>query len=298
MDFARRRQRQAALGSINLGFIAAIICLRIFEGCRAARGNHRWVGKGAVNRDGKNKKGKRRRGDTRGRKGKSNREQTIYRALNYFIRSGGGVPIWEWQTRTRTARTTPPPTLCTRLPWKLINETRRIYWSFDSEWLVCVTDLYSESFVVVERAPALESEQEGKRNPIVNWSLVTAPILEIINLPWYLSRLSLLRKIQLCTDSDLTESWQKTANHACNRVYCTVIACTTRTRVCRFINHRLDAYSKTCECEFAFTVSLRTFASSWTSRKTSCLKSVFFQAHSSRKSKQFVCTRNLRLYFW
>lgn len=31
MDFARRRQRQPALGSINLGFIAAIICLRIFE---------------------------------------------------------------------------------------------------------------------------------------------------------------------------------------------------------------------------------------------------------------------------
>lgn len=28
MDFAGRRQRQAALGSINLEFIAAIICLR------------------------------------------------------------------------------------------------------------------------------------------------------------------------------------------------------------------------------------------------------------------------------
>ncbi|KAF7393829.1 hypothetical protein HZH68_010648 [Vespula germanica] len=33
MDFAGRRQRQAALGPINLEFIAAIICLRIFEGC-------------------------------------------------------------------------------------------------------------------------------------------------------------------------------------------------------------------------------------------------------------------------
>lgn len=143
MDFARRRQRQAALGSINLGFIAAIICLRIFEGCRAARGSRRWVGKGAVNRDEKKiKRGNEGRGDTGGRKGKSNREQTIYRALNYFIRSGGGVPIWEWQTRTRAARATPPNRPSTRLPWKLINETRRIYWPFDSEWLVCVTDLY------------------------------------------------------------------------------------------------------------------------------------------------------------
>lgn len=37
MDFAGRRQRQAALGPINLEFIAAIICLRIFEGCVEGR---------------------------------------------------------------------------------------------------------------------------------------------------------------------------------------------------------------------------------------------------------------------
>ncbi|KAL2714048.1 hypothetical protein V1478_016605 [Vespula squamosa] len=37
MDFAERRQRQAALGPINLEFIAAIICLRIFEGCVEGR---------------------------------------------------------------------------------------------------------------------------------------------------------------------------------------------------------------------------------------------------------------------
>lgn len=49
MDFARRRQRQPALGSINLGFIAAIICLRIFErDARKGEGgrDHRWVEQG------------------------------------------------------------------------------------------------------------------------------------------------------------------------------------------------------------------------------------------------------------
>lgn len=43
MDFARRRQRQPALGSINLGFIAAIICLRIFERDARRGRDHRWV---------------------------------------------------------------------------------------------------------------------------------------------------------------------------------------------------------------------------------------------------------------
>lgn len=74
MDFARRRQRQPALGSINLGFIAAIICLRIFE-----RDVRRGKGSSLDGRSGGKKKEKNRQ------KGESNRQQTIYRALNYFI---------------------------------------------------------------------------------------------------------------------------------------------------------------------------------------------------------------------
>lgn len=87
MDFARRRQRQPALGSINLGFIAAIICLRIFEGCQeererrgsslGRRGNREPTGGG--------RKKKKEIKEKNRQKGESNRQQTIYRALNYFI---------------------------------------------------------------------------------------------------------------------------------------------------------------------------------------------------------------------
>lgn len=127
MDFARRRQRQAALGSINLGFIAAIICLRIFEGYWEARGKHRWVEKEPWIGE-KIKEKKKETEERAGRKGESNREQTIYPALNYFIRSGVQCGNGEHEL---AARGIPD----TRVPWKLINAMRQIYWSYGSNWL-------------------------------------------------------------------------------------------------------------------------------------------------------------------
>lgn len=114
MDFARRRQRQPALGSINLGFIAAIICLRIFE--RDAR---RGEGSSLGGRSGGRKKEKNRQ------KGESNRQQTIYRALNYFISNRTTFDLANGKARMYRIL----------LDTKIDKRNEWGQWGFDLKWL-------------------------------------------------------------------------------------------------------------------------------------------------------------------
>lgn len=193
MDFARRRQRQAALGSINLEFIAAIICLRIFGGYREARGNHRWAEKAPLNqckkRNGKKGQKSREKKET---KGKCNRGRTIYRTLNRSIltnvRSGNGKHAQrEWTTPGfKDALEINKRGVADLLAaWFAKAVASRLTWR-DLEWLKSGSQ------------KAGKKEDGIQARLIVNWPRVTSPIEEIINLPWYLLRLSLLRQYAQC----------------------------------------------------------------------------------------------------